>query len=214
MTAVADMAGELHGALGIFGGTFDPIHVAHLAVAEAARDVLGLDRVLFIPAGLPPHKLDQTVTSADHRAAMIEAAIADNPGFAMSRMEIARDGPSFTADTLDAIEAPRLALIISAEAFRQLPTWHQPERVIARATIVVAPRDGYPEPDASFLERSFPGSPVRVVILDGPRLRLSASEIRARAAAGRSLRYLVPDAVAAYIRDHSLYQDPRRTHRT
>ena len=215
MTGAPD--GDLRGALGVFGGTFDPIHVAHLAVAEAARDALSLERVLFIPAGEPPHKRDRPMTSAADRLAMVEAAIADNPGFAASRIEIDRAGPSYSAETLAALRsgtAQLLAFIVSAEAYAELPTWHQPERVLELATLVVAPRDGYPQADAAFLERMLPTSVARVVFLDGPRMRLSASEIRARAAARRSLRYLVPDAVAAYIGDHSLYQDPRRTDRS
>ncbi len=200
---------DLRGAMGIFGGTFDPIHVAHLAVAEAARDTLGLDRVLFGPAGEPPHKLARTITPAEHRLAMVEAAIADNPAFEVSRVEVDRSGPSYTADTLAAIAAPAMALIISAEAFRALPTWHEPERIVERATIVVAPRDGYPDAEPGYLEHAFPRSPVRVVVLDGPRMRLSASELRSRAAAGRSVRYLVQDAVPAYSGHHSLYQDLR-----
>jgi nicotinate-nucleotide adenylyltransferase len=213
---------DLRGALGVFGGTFDPIHVAHLAVAEVARDVLGLERVLFIPAGEPPHKLDRPISPAADRLAMVELAIADNPAFAASRMEIERPGPSYTVDTLVALAAeasaagrpPRLALIISVEAFRELPTWHQPERVLELATLVVAPRDGYPDAEAGFLERHFPGSAARAVFLDGPRMRLSASELRHWARTGRSLRYLVPDAVYGYIGDHALYHDQRRTDRT
>ena len=208
---------DLRGALGVFGGTFDPIHVAHLAVAEAARDALGLERVLFIPAGEPPHKRDRPITPAVHRLAMVEAAIADNPGFATSRIEIDRAGPSYSVETLAALStgtAQRLAFIVSAEAYAELPTWHQPERLLELATLVVAPRDGFPGADSASLGRAFPTIAARVVFLDGPRMRLSASEIRARAAAGRSLRYLVPDAVAAYIGDHALYQDPRRTDRS
>ena len=209
--------GDLRGALGVFGGTFDPIHVAHLAVAEAARDALGLERVLFIPAGEPPHKRDRPITPAAHRLAMVEAAIADNPGFGTSRIEIDRAGPSYSVETLAALSsstAQRLAFIVSAEAYADLPTWHRPERVLELATLVVAPRDGFPEADAASIGRRFPATAARIVFLDGPRMRLSASEIRARAAAGRSLRYLVPDAVAAYIGDHALYQDPGRTDRS
>lgn len=213
---------DLRGALGVFGGTFDPIHVAHLAVAEAARDAVGLERVLFVPAGEPPHKAGRPISLADHRLAMVAAAIAGNEGFELSRMELDRDGPSYTVDTLldlraariGAGAAPTLALVLSAEAFVELPTWHQPERVLELAALVVAPRDGYPEAAPDFLERHFPGVEARAVFLDGPRLRLSASDLRARAAAGRSIRYLVPDAVAAYIGDHALYQDPRRIDRT
>jgi nicotinate-nucleotide adenylyltransferase len=213
---------ELRGALGIFGGTFDPIHIAHLAVAEAALDALHLERVLFIPAGEPPHKPGREITPAHHRLAMVEAAIDGNPGFASSRLEIDRPGPSYTIDTLHALRDTQrmsgtitdLALVLSAEAFVDLPSWHDPVGVLELAALVVAPRDGYPAAAADFLQRHFPGTHARAVVLDGPRMRLSASELRRRAADGRSLRYLVPDAVAAYIGDHALYQDPRRTRRT
>ena len=205
-------------ALGVFGGTLDPIHVAHLAVAEAARDALGLERVLFIPNRQPPHKPDQAVTPAVDRLAMVRAAIADNPAFEASAIEIDRDGPSYTSDTLEALRAERLAagesgelaMILSVEALAGLATWHEPARVLELATLVVVPRDGSPDVDAATIARLVPGAEARVVMLDGPRMRLSASDIRARAAAGRSLRYLVPDAVAAYIGDHALYQHIRR----
>jgi nicotinate-nucleotide adenylyltransferase len=223
LTAAAWEPGvDLRGATGVFGGTFDPVHVAHLALAEAARDVLGLERVLFVPAGEPPHKVGLSITPAEDRFAMVQAAIAGNDGFAASRVELDRDGPSYTVDTLRSLRAEQraagdtrdLALILSAEAFLALPTWHDPRGVLERAALVVAPREGYPDAAPDFLERHFAGVPVRAVFLDGPRLRLSASELRTRAAAGWSLRYLVPDAVAAYIGDHALYQDPRRTDRT
>lgn len=212
-------------ALGVFGGTFDPIHVAHLAVAEAARDALGLERVLFIPNRQPPHKPDQRVTPAADRLAMVRAAIADNPAFDVSTVEIDRQGPSYTSDTLEALRAERLAaggssasgelaLILSVEALAGLATWHEPARVLALATLVVAPRDGFPDVGPEAIARLVPGADARVVTLDGPRMRLSASEIRARAAAGRSLRYLVPDAVAAYIGDHDLYTEHRRMDRS
>lgn len=209
-------------ALGVFGGTFDPIHIAHLAVAEAARDTLGLERVLFIPNRQPPHKPEQRVTPAADRLAMVRAAIAGNPAFEVSTIEIDREGPSYTADTLEVLQAERLeaagpgdlALILSVEALAGLATWHEPARVLELATLVVAPRDGFPEVGPAAIARLVPGSDSRIVMLDGPRMRLSASEIRARAAAGRSLRYLVPDAVAAYIGDHDLYNEPRRMDRS
>lgn len=212
----------LVGAIGVFGGTFDPIHQAHLAVAEAARDKFDLGRVLFIPTAQPPHKPDRVVTAAGHRCAMVEAAIAGNPAFEVSRLEIDRGGMSYTVDTLAALHAAEnaaenpavLALILSAESFVGLPTWREPHRVLDLAALIVAPRDGFPEADAAFLDHHFPGTSDRAAFLDGPRMRLSASDIRARAAAGRSIRYLVPDAVAAYIGDHALYQETRRTQRS
>jgi nicotinate-nucleotide adenylyltransferase len=209
----------VHGALGILGGTFDPIHIAHLAVAEEARETLGLEGVLFIPAGRPPHKLDRTITPGDDRLAMIRLAIAGNPAFAASRMELDRDGPSYTVDTLLALRDERLAagktpdlvLILSAEALADFGSWREPQRVLELATLAVAPRDGFPDATRASIGRDFPGLGDRVLLLDGPRLRVSASELRARAAARRSVRYLVPDAVAAYIDDHALYRDTRRT---
>ena len=198
------------GSLGVFGGTFDPIHLAHLAVAEAARDALGLERVLFITAGEPPHKPARPITAAVHRQAMVELAIAGNPAFASSRIELDRPGPSYTADTLAALaaETPDLTLILSVEAFVGLPTWYEPGRVLELARLAIAPRDGYADADPGFLAERFPGARAMVVFLDGPRLRLSASELRApgrrgpvaavsRAGCGRGL-YRRPWAVSSH----------------
>ena len=206
------------GSLGVFGGTFDPIHVAHLAVAQEAAEALGLETVLFMPAGQPPHKPGLQITAAEHRLAMVQLAVTGNDRFAVDRREIERDGPSYTVDTLEDLRASRLAdgasadltLVLSAEAFLGLMTWREPRRVVELARVVVAPRDGYPDAGPGFLAEHMPGLADRAIFLDGPRLRLSASELRTRAAAGRSLRYLVPDAVAAYISDHALYQHTRR----
>ena len=205
------------GSLGVFGGTFDPIHFAHLAVAQEAAETLGLERVLFVPAGQPPHKPDRIITSGADRLAMVELAIAGNVRFAADRLELDRAGPSYTVDTLEALQArsvagdtPALTLILSSEAFRELPTWREPRRILELACLAVAPRDGYPPVTTSFMDQAFPEFRDRVSFLDGPRMRLSASELRMRAGAGRTLRYLVPDAVAAYIDDHGLYRAPRR----
>ena len=215
------------GSVGVLGGTFDPIHFAHLAVAEEAREALGLEKILFIPAAMPPHKVDRPVSEPHHRLAMVELAIADNPAFEASRVELDRSGPSYTVDTLERLAAtaaaadPRpdgerrdLVLIMSAEAFRDLRSWRRPERILELARLAIVPRDGFPDASRAFLAEHFPGFEDRASFLRGPRLRLSASELRERAANGRSLRYLVPDAVAAYIGDHGLYSDPIwRTHR-
>jgi nicotinate-nucleotide adenylyltransferase len=198
------------GAIGILGGTFDPIHIAHLAIAEEAREALGLNKVLFMPAAMPPHKVDRPVSDPAHRLALLELAIADNPAFEASRIELDRSGPSYTVDTLETLVAEPAdpVLIMSAEAFRDLRTWRRPERILELARIAVVPRDGFPDANRAFLAEHFPGFEDRATFLAGPRLRLSASELRDRAANGRSLRYLVPDAVAAYIGDHALYSDP------
>jgi len=206
------------GSLGIFGGTFDPIHNAHLAVAQEAAEALGLERVVFIPAGQPPHKPDREIATAEHRLAMIELAIAGNDRFAVDPVELRRAGPSYTVDTLEALHASRtgggilanLVLVLSAEAFLGLMSWRAPGRILELARVVVVPRDGYPAAGPDFISEQLPGRPDladRATFLDSPRLHLSASDLRTRAAAGRSLRYLVPDAVAAYIDDHALYRN-------
>ena len=198
------------GPVGILGGTFDPVHIAHLAIAEEAREALGLDRIVFIPAAMPPHKVDRPVSDPQHRMAMLELAIADNPAFEASPIELGRTGPSYTVDTLEALatDGADLVLILSAEAYRELRTWHRPDRILELARLAVVPRDGFPDANRSLLAEHFPGFEDRATFLTAPRLRLSASELRERAANGRSLRYLVPDAVAAYIGDHALYSDP------
>ena len=194
--------------LGVMGGTFDPVHLGHLAVAEEARDVLGLERILFVPAGQPPHKPAGDVTSVEHRLAMVELAIADNPAFELSRIEVDRPGPSYTVDTLETLAADgdRVTVILSAETFAELPTWHEPWRLFDAARVAVAPRWGYPAPDPGWLAATFPGRGDRVSYLEGPRLGVSSTALRARVAAGHSIRYLVPEPVAAYIAAHDLYQ--------
>jgi nicotinate-nucleotide adenylyltransferase len=194
------------------GGTFDPIHLGHLAVAEEAREALGLERVLFVPAGQPPHKLPGSFSPVRDRVAMVELAIEGNPSFELSLVEVEREGPSFTVDTVEALARAqpdaRLHLILSAETFAELPTWHQPERLFEAARMAVVPRQGYPAPDPAWLGRAFPGREDRVDYLEGPRLGLSSTALRARVAAGRSIRYLVPPAVEAYIVEHQLYRRP------
>lgn len=210
------------GSIGVLGGTFDPIHVAHLAVAEEAREAVGLERILFVPAGLPPHKPDRPISPAHHRLAMVEAAIAGNPAFAVSRIEVDRAGPSYAVDTLEILAAqeradgrePDLTFILSVEALRVVPSWREPSRILALCRMAVVPRGGARAPDRAWLEEHLPGQADRVTFLDGPQIRLSASEVRERVAAGRSIRYLVQPPVAAYIAAHHLYEsEPRRNNR-
>jgi nicotinate-nucleotide adenylyltransferase len=196
------------------GGTFDPIHVGHLAIAEEARDTLGLERILFVPAGQPPHKPAGSAAPVEDRVAMVDLAIRGNPAFELSRLEVDRPGPSYTADTLATLDAAEraasgtsdLTLILSVETLRDLPTWHEPQRLLQLARLAVVPREGYPAPDSGWLAEQFPGQEDRVDFLEGPRLGLSSTALRARVAAGRSIRYLIPDAVAGYIADHGLYR--------
>lgn len=210
------------GSVGILGGTFDPIHLAHLAVAEEVRELLGLERVRFVPAGRPVHRPIPPVASAEDRLAMVESAIAGNPSFESSRAEVDRPGPSYAVDTLEEFVSearaaglqPDFTFILSAEAYAGLSTWRAPARLLELCRMAVVPRpDAYPS-DQSAVAALIPGADRRTILLDGPSLAISGSMIRARLAAGRSIRYLVPDAVAAYIDDHSLYADTPRRNRT
>jgi nicotinate-nucleotide adenylyltransferase len=215
------------GAIGILGGTFDPVHMGHLAIAEEARDALALARVVFVPAGRPVHKPGRPISPAEDRLAMVAAAIADNPGFTLSRAEIDRPGPSYAVDTVEALAAetgaaggePNLVFIMASDAYAGLPTWRRPERILELCWLAVLPRPGAEPVDPVAMARLVPGADRRTLVIDGPSLAVSGSTIRARVAAGRSIRYLVPDAVIAYIGDHGLYRpkhptddtDPRRT---
>ncbi len=192
--------------VGVFGGTFDPPHVGHLALAEWARDELALDRVWFVPAGLPPHKRGERRSDAKHRLAMIRAAVRGHAGFEVSTLELERSGPSYTVDTLleFARRDPRAErfLIVGGDMFDLFPKWRAPELILALATLVVALRPGARRPRRSRWDEVGRG----VRWLDNPALEVSSSAIRERAAAGRSLRYLVPDAVARYAERHALYR--------
>ncbi len=210
--AVAPPAAVVPGSLGVFGGTFDPIHNAHLAIAEEARETLGLQSVVFVPASAPPHKSDRDVTPAEHRLAMVEAAIAGNPRFGCTRAELDRPGLSYTVDTLEGYHgrgaAGLLWFILSADALAGFPTWKDPDRILDIARLAVMPRGGEPVIDERWVTAHFPGREDRIRFLPGPRLPISGSVIRRRVAAGRSIRYLVPDAVARYIAEHRLYLEP------
>jgi len=200
--------------VGILGGTFDPVHYGHLVIAEQVREALSLDRVLFVPAALPPHKIGLAITPARDRAAMVELAIAGNPTFAMSGVELDREGPSYTADTLVELTADaarrgvarELFFILSTEALAGLATWHDPDRILSLCRLAVVPRPGSPMPGRLELATRFGPNADRIVAVETVPLAHSASAVRARAAAGRSIRYLVPPAVEAYICEHRLYR--------
>ena len=212
--AATDAAGiPVTKAIGILGGTFDPVHVGHLTVGEVALETLDLDRVLFMPARLPPHKLDRPITDAVHRDAMLRLAIADRPGFEVSRMELDRPGPSYAVETIARLADESVAdgrpepwFILSAEALRGFPDWRDPERILTLSRIAVAPRPGSDVVDTAWLEERFPGRAERFVALPAPHLALSATEVRRRVAEGLPIDDLVPPAVERYIMEHHLYQ--------
>ena len=183
--------------IGVFGGTFDPVHVGHLAIALAALESVPLDRVLFVPVRRSPLKDRDPLASTADRVAMLETAIASEPRFALSRAELEREGVSYTVDTLEELRSQgELFLILGSDALADLARWRAPDRIRELATILVAARPGAPEPDAMHGARTF----------DAPRLDISSRELRARAARGMSLRYLVPDAVWEHIKRHGLYR--------
>jgi nicotinate-nucleotide adenylyltransferase len=183
--------------VGVFGGTFDPVHVGHLAIALAALESVPLDRVLFVPARRSPLKDRDPLASVADRVAMLEVAIASEPRFALSRVELERDGVSYTVDTLETLRSQgELFLILGSDALADLARWRSPDRIRELATILVAARPGAPEPDPMHRARAF----------DAPRLDISSRELRARAARGMSLGYLVPDAVWEHIKRHGLYR--------
>jgi nicotinate-nucleotide adenylyltransferase len=211
------------GRVGILGGTFDPIHIGHLAVAEEARESLGLERILFVPAGHPWQKASLPVSPIAHRLAMVELAIAGNPAFELSTVEAFGSGPTYSVETIESLameerragREPDLWFILSTETFLALPTWHDPRRLLEGCRLAVAPRPGHPPPDPGWLSERLPGAGDRAMFLDAPSIDISAHELRARVREGRSIRYLVPDAVVAYIGDHGLYQRQEgRTHRS
>jgi nicotinate-nucleotide adenylyltransferase len=202
--------------IGILGGTFDPIHLGHLALARAARSSLGLDEILFVPAARPPHKLGRPISPASDRLAMVELATEGEPATRVSRIEIERLGPSYTVDTVAALldEAARadrpidVTVILSAESFADLPDWHAADRLVELATIAVAPRPGHPLPEPTALANRLPGLIGRLAVIHGTLPDISASKIRALVAAGRPIDHLVPPRVAAYIEEHHLYREP------
>ncbi|MBN1889688.1 MAG: nicotinate-nucleotide adenylyltransferase [Thermoflexales bacterium] len=194
--------------LGILGGTFDPPHLAHLVLAEQARVQLELAQVLFCPAGEQPLKSSQAITPVEHRLAMIELAIAGQAGFRLSRVDIDRPGPHYTADTVALLHSSfpghELYFLMGADSLSTVPKWYKPGRIIAQVRLIAARRPGF-EPDIDQLEARLPGLRERLTWLDSPWLDIAASDIRRRVREGQSIRYLVPVTVEAYIRQQGLY---------
>jgi nicotinate-nucleotide adenylyltransferase len=194
--------------IGVLGGTFDPIHIGHLIIAEEARLKLGLSKVLFVPAGQPWLKQDRDVTAAVHRVEMVRRAIADNPYFKLSTLEVERPGASYTVDTLTTLgeqlgSGTNLFFILGRDTLAELPLWKEPEKVVQLCRLVVPPRLG--SRDLKHLEKAIPGLLDKVIQLDMPVIGISSSEIRQRIAQGLSIRYLVPPEVEKYITEHEIY---------
>ena len=200
--------------VGLLGGTFNPPHLAHLVCAQEALVQLGLDRVLLVPVGVAPHKEVEAEPGVEHRIAMCEAAVAGDDRFAVSRADVDRSGPAYTVELLRAVrdESPddELWFIVGGDMAHSLPSWREPEAVLELATLAVAEREGVRRADITERLGVLPGAGARVDFFDMPRLDISSSLLRRRAAAGGPLRYLVPDAVAGYIDREGLYRVPAR----
>ena len=196
--------------LGILGGTFDPIHMGHLILAEEAWYQLGLERVLIVPAGDPPHKRGRPLSPVAHRVAMIELAIADNPHFQLSRVDVDRSGPHYTVDMVRLLfeqhgPGTDLYFLMGLDSLADLPNWHEPRKLLALCNLVALSR-----PDSGFdwdtLEKHLPDLRWRVIFLPMPELQISSHMIQRRVRQGRPIRYQVLPAVEAYIKEQGLYQ--------
>lgn len=190
------------------GGTFDPVHLGHLLAAEAAREALQLDRVVWLPAGDPPHKQGRPITPAEHRLEMVRRAIEGNPRFEASRLELDREGPSYTLDTLKWFQGEHpdaeLYFLTGMDTVLELHTWHRPREVLAACRMVAMVRPGV---DDAALVRAFQAELTRGVIrVNSPRVEISATDLRERVARGASIRYRTPDAVCDYIIANRLYR--------
>ncbi len=198
------------GRIGIFGGTFDPIHVGHLIVAAQLRFVLALGSVVFVPAGRPPHKTGQHIADNEHRLAMIQIAVGDNPEFTISTLDFDRGGLSYTADTLALIHeaaAPgsTLVFLMGQDSFRDFPRWDRPNDIARLAEIGVALRPGT-EANVEAILTAVPAARGRVQIVPVPLIEVSSRDIRRRITRGEPISYQVPPAVERYITTHGLYQ--------
>lgn len=196
--------------IGVLGGTFDPPHYGHLAIAEEARCALALERVLVVPAGRPPHKPGKPITPAAHRVAMLELAIAGNPALILSRADLDRPGPSYTAGLLERLrgewgDETELYFVVGMDSLRDFLTWKHPARILALARMAAVGRPGC-QADLSAVETAIPGALARITVLEGPGLEIASSDLQRRVRAGLPIRYQTPDAVVKYIAQHGLYR--------
>ncbi len=195
--------------VGVLGGTFDPIHIGHLILAEEARAQLGLSVVCLVPAGDPPHKRDRRLAPVEDRLRMIELAIAGNPAFRASRVDADRPGPHYTLDMVRIFQEQlppggELYFLMGYDSLAELPGWHRPADLLAACRLVALTRYNVPL-DWGYLEAKLPGIRQRVTLLDMPELEIASNQIQARVRAGRSIRYLVPEGVREYIEAQGLY---------
>jgi nicotinate-nucleotide adenylyltransferase len=194
--------------LGLLGGTFDPPHFGHLLMANEAAWQLRLERVLFLPAQQNPLKRGEPSSPAEARCEMVELAIADNPSFELSRLDVDRPPPSYTVDLLGALAAPdrELFFLAGGDILPELPHWHAPVEILRLARLVIATRPGAPAPNVAHLEHELPGIGARVDVIRTPGLEISSTQLRDRVRAGKPIRYLTPASVEQYIVENRLYR--------
>jgi nicotinate-nucleotide adenylyltransferase len=197
--------------IGLLGGTFDPVHFGHLILAETARDTLRLDKVFFVPAADPPHKMGDVIARSDNRLAMLRMAIADNDAFAISLIDVTRKGPDYTADMLEIARKKLLQpgddlwFLMGLDSMIDFPNWHEPERIRQLARLAAATRPGF-DIDWTPLEKALPGISHEVTLLPMPGVDIASNNIRRRILHGSSIRYLVPECVRKYIFEQGLYR--------
>jgi nicotinate-nucleotide adenylyltransferase len=199
--------------VGVFGGTFDPIHQGHLILAEQAREQGRLDQVWFVPAPHPPHKGEVVITRFEQRVEMLALALAGNPAFQINEIEKERPGPSFTVDTLTELQRRHpehtFFLLVGSDSLNDIHKWHEPLRLLQLAGLMVRERPGHPLPTADEV-RARLGCPANMAlhleVIHTPLIDISSSDLRSRAAQGRSLRYFLPRAVETYIQEKRLYR--------
>jgi len=194
--------------IGVFGGTFDPVHLGHLILAEQCREQGRLDQVWFVPAARPPHKSEAELTPFAQRVEMLQLAIAGQPAFRVEEIERDRPGPSYTAVTLEELSQRHSEhtwfLLVGGDTVRDLPGWYEPQRIVAVAKLLVMARPGAVMPSTEELQARM-GAAVEMQLVDVPMIGVASSDLRHRVREGRSVRYMMPRAVEAYVRDKRLY---------
>ncbi len=197
--------------IGLFGGTFDPIHLGHLILAERCREEAGLEEVWFLPSYVPPHKTERTITRFEQRCEMVALATAGQPAFRVERIEKELPPPSFTSETLAELRARHpeheFSLVFGGDSLREFPTWHNPRKVLELARLVAVPRAGTSAVTAGELaaKLELPAEGVRLLLVECPAIDIASREIRARVKEGKSIRFLVPRSIEEYIRERKLY---------
>ena len=197
--------------IGLFGGTFDPIHLGHLILAERCREEAGLEEVWFLPSYVPPHKTERTITRFEQRCEMVALATAGQPAFRVERIEKELPPPSFTSETLAELRARHpeheFSLVIGGDSLQEFPTWHNPRKVLELARLVAVPRPGTSAVTAGELaaKLELPAERVRLLLVECPAIDIASREIRARVKEGKSIRFLVPRSIEEYIRERKLY---------